>query len=459
MKNLVIIPVRSGSQRIRHKNIKLVAGEPLFSFPIKCAKQVAGVDKIVVATDDENYAEIAKSYGAEVIMRPASISGHDSKSEETLLYVIDKLEENNEKFDNVIMMQATSPFTEPEYISKALNLMEEKKYNSIVTYTQFKGFLLEEDDLLLERPMTQKKIPKKIETGCFWVTNISELKKTKNRICEPYGLVAVSHIASLEIDTPEDLYLVDIIMSRKKNIAEDRYFKKRSVKISDEKDYFDNKEDPDGNVRDVQSEKSKKIALHKKEIDYINNLYTKGEKRNFLDLGCGLGFISSAIDSEKFVKYGLEVSALGIESTREFVDHIHNGELKQKTYPEEFFDVIFCNHVIEHVKDPINFIEIINKILKTHGSLIIGTPNFDSGAARRFKDNFRLLHDKTHISLFSDFSLKRMLEDLGFIVDYIDYPFFETEYFTEENLLRLFDTSKISPPFYGNYMTLYCRKK
>ena len=67
--------------------------------------------------------------------------------------------------------------------------------------------------------------------------------------------------------------------------------------------------------------------------------------------------------------------------------------------------------------------------------------------------------DKTHISLFSDFSLRDLLEHSGFQVDKIDYPFFETEYFTKENLNRIFDTSKMSPAFYGNFMTLYATKK
>ena len=89
----------------------------------------------------------------------------------------------------------------------------------------------------------------------------------------------------------------------------------------------------------------------------------------------------------------------------------------------------------------------------------MGTPDFDSGCARRFGNNFRLLHDKTHVSLFSDFSLKELLEDTGFVVDKIEYPFFDTKYFTKENLLKVFDTSTVSPAFYGNIMTLYVRKK
>jgi len=97
--------------------------------------------------------------------------------------------------------------------------------------------------------------------------------------------------------------------------------------------------------------------------------------------------------------------------------------------------------------------------MKTHGHLVLGLPNFDSGAARRYGDKYRLLHDKSHVSLFSDFSLRSLLEDYGFIVNGIEYPYFETKYFTKENMLRLFDTSKTSPPFYGNIMTVYAQKK
>lgn len=79
--------------------------------------------------------------------------------------------------------------------------------------------------------------------------------------------------------------------------------------------------------------------------------------------------------------------------------------------------------------------------------------------ARRFGEKFRLLYDKTHISLFSDFSLRDLLQDSGLHVDKIDYPYFETEYFNKENINRVFDISKISPAFYGNFMTLYATKK
>ena len=69
-----------------------------------------------------------------------------------------------------------------------------------------------------------------------------------------------------------------------------------------------------------------------------------------------------------------------------------------------------------------------------------------------------MLHDQTHINLIGDFGLKMLLEDSFFQVDRIEYPYFETIHFTKENLLRLFDTSKVSPPFYGNLMSFYAVK-
>ena len=123
------------------------------------------------------------------------------------------------------------------------------------------------------------------------------------------------------------------------------------------------------------------------------------------------------------------------------------------------FDVVFSYHVIEHLKKPEVFVQNARQLLKQNGYFILGTPNFDSACARRFKKNYRFFKDKTHISYFSENSLYRLLEDYGFKVQSVDYPYFETEHFSKENLKRLFKTNKVSPPFYGNIMTFYCTKK
>ena len=67
-----------------------------------------------------------------------------------------------------------------------------------------------------------------------------------------------------------------------------------------------------------------------------------------------------------------------------------------------------------------------------------------------------MLHDPTHISLFSNDSMHRCLRDVGFRIDRVDYPYFETHWFNRSDLLRMLDAEGVSPPFYGNFMTFYC---
>ena len=89
--------------------------------------------------------------------------------------------------------------------------------------------------------------------------------------------------------------------------------------------------------------------------------------------------------------------------------------------------------------------------------MILGTPDFASPCAKRFGDSYRMLHDKGHVSLFTNESMHRFLIDNGFTIDEVRHPFPE-EYATAENFARWNDTSRMSPPWPGNWMTFYARK-
>jgi CMP-N-acetylneuraminic acid synthetase/SAM-dependent methyltransferase len=460
MKNIAIIPARSGSKRIRHKNIKLIAGYPLLYYAIRCARNVSEIDKVVVTTDSEIYKKIAESYGASVVIRPVGIANDDSKSEDSVLHALDVMASQGKNFDNIILMQSTNPFVEPRDIESGLEMIEKDNSSSLVTYTDFNGFFIEDKDLF-ERPMTQKKKSRKLESGAFWITKVKDFRLSKNRICEPVSYMKLNWLSSIDIDTQQDLEMAECILEKKMRIEHQSYYKKRPYTGNYESYYISNK-DPDGVIRNLTEENEMKhrAELAKDEIKYINNLIGDGISRKILDLGCGTGAISSCFESS-YEKYGLEIeeSITGLTRKNFDKDRLHKGVLSNDTYSDEFFDVVFSFHVIEHVSEPIEFIGNVSRILKTHGKLVISTPNFDSAAARRFGDNFRMLHDKTHCSLFSDRGLSDLLHDHGFQVDHIDYPFFDTEYFTIDNLSKLFDVTKMSPAFYGNIMTIYATKK
>jgi SAM-dependent methyltransferase len=216
--------------------------------------------------------------------------------------------------------------------------------------------------------------------------------------------------------------------------------------------YWQSSIDPDGHLRRPSEEREQRLQNCKPELAFINAL----EPGRVLDVGCGVGYALSAL-REGWEKHGTEISGFAARRAAEH-GRIHLGTLESARYPAGHFDVIFFYHVIEHMDDPVAAVRECYRILRPGGHLLVGTPDFDSACARRFGENFRLLHDKTHTSLFSCDSLRCLLLDTGLVVEHVDFPFFDTEHFTHENLNKLFDTTQVSPPFYGNVMTFYCKK-
>lgn len=235
----------------------------------------------------------------------------------------------------------------------------------------------------------------------------------------------------------------------------DDYFVRRALpaEASYEESYWGVITDPDGQVRDRRLERAQHLDDLKTELAFIHSL----PPGKLLDVGCGLGFLLSGVE-HGWERHGVEVSSFAAQSAGQY-GCIFNGALEDANYADQQFDVVVLYHVIEHVADPLALLKELRRVLKDDGWLILGTPDFDSGAARLFGEKYRLLHDVTHISLFSNDSMHRFLRDHGFAINRVDYPYFETRHFNEKSLLGLFDRSTISPPFYGNFMTFYCRKE
>ena len=229
-----------------------------------------------------------------------------------------------------------------------------------------------------------------------------------------------------------------------------RYNRKKK-KSKFERNYHGIVIDPDGKKRDLTKERKSKL----RQIKYVLSYLKKQKPGKILDIGCGHGWLISSL-SKKWDKHGLDISRFAGENASKY-GKIFIGDLKN--FKEKNFDLITALHVIEHHPKPENFLLRIKKLLKKNGKLIIETPDFDSAAARKFKNNFRLLKDKTHISLFSQDSLIRFVREFGFDIFDINYPYFETPFFKKKFLLRMFDRNSVSPPFYGSVITLFLKKK
>ena len=136
VKNIAIIPARSGSKRIKDKNIYPFNGKPLMAWTIEAALNSGGFEKVMVSTDSEKYAEIAKEYGAWVPFLRDSAYDDFATVGDVISHTLKQLEEKLDmKFDNVASLQVTCPLINSNIIENTYN--EFQKNNSTTTSTCF----------------------------------------------------------------------------------------------------------------------------------------------------------------------------------------------------------------------------------------------------------------------------------------------------------------------------------
>ena len=134
MKNLAIIPARSGSKGLKDKNIKLLNGKPMLAYTIKAAKESKLFDEIFVSTDSEKYAKIAVEWGASVpFLRSESLSTDTASSWDAVKDAVIRYKELGKKFDTIALLQPTSPLRTSKDIIAGYNKMKEKNANIIVS--------------------------------------------------------------------------------------------------------------------------------------------------------------------------------------------------------------------------------------------------------------------------------------------------------------------------------------
>jgi len=138
--NICIIPARGGSKRIPRKNLKLFAGKPIIAWSIEAARKSCLFDRIIVSTDDEEIAQIARDYGAETpFVRPPELSDDKTTAFAVIQHALLWLQEHGEKPGYVCINYATAPFVQASGLKEAFRRLEstDKKYIFSVTSFPF----------------------------------------------------------------------------------------------------------------------------------------------------------------------------------------------------------------------------------------------------------------------------------------------------------------------------------
>lgn len=134
MKNIAIIPARSGSKGLKDKNIKLLNGKPLIAHSIEAAKESGMFDIVHVSTDSEKYAAIAREYCADVhFLRSEQNSSDTASSWDAVEEVLERYKSEGKEFDTFMLLQPTSPLRSAQDIKGAYEEFVNRGAKSVVS--------------------------------------------------------------------------------------------------------------------------------------------------------------------------------------------------------------------------------------------------------------------------------------------------------------------------------------
>lgn len=223
--NVAFIPVRGGSKSIPLKNIKKINGRPLVYWVLDAADKCEEIDLIYVATDSDKIRNVVEKYNStklRVIGRSKE-SAEDSSSTE---FAMLEFAENHE-FDNIILIQATSPLLEAKDIKSGFEELKKDGVDSVLSVVKQKRFIWREDKYAealnynyYNRPRRQEFDGYYVENGAFYITSKQRLLKSRCRISGNIKIVEMEEDSYYEIDELSDWDIVEkLLKNREKNYS------------------------------------------------------------------------------------------------------------------------------------------------------------------------------------------------------------------------------------------------
>jgi CMP-N,N'-diacetyllegionaminic acid synthase len=229
MRILALIPARGGSKRVPRKNLRMLGGKPLITWSIEVAKEVPQICDILVSTDDQEIADVAKSSGALVPwLRPTGLSKDDSKSIDVALHALEWYESKNGKVDGLLLLQPTSPFRTQESVEKSIFLFNENFQRSVIAVSPVQDHpmwvlkrngdhlvpFLEQNGLQRQSQDLEEAL---IVNGSLYLASPNEIRESRTFLGkEPVPLIIDSREEAIDIDTEWDFRLCEFLIAEKR---------------------------------------------------------------------------------------------------------------------------------------------------------------------------------------------------------------------------------------------------
>ena len=220
--NLAIIPARGGSKRIPRKNIKPFLGKPIIAYSIEAAIQSNLFDEIMVSTDDEEIAEIAKQYGAKVpFLRSPENANDFATLADVLIEVVDHYKNIGKTFKNICCVLPTAPLTSNSRIKEAFTKLIDEKLESVFPVAEFSYPILRalefDDNNKLKmiwpehlKTRSQDLKPAYHDSGSFYWVKTNALLEQKTLFCKNGSAIVLPGTEVQDIDNETDWKLAEL---------------------------------------------------------------------------------------------------------------------------------------------------------------------------------------------------------------------------------------------------------
>lgn len=231
MRNLAVIPARSGSKGLKNKNIRLFAGKPLMAYTIESAINSNQFKCVHVSTDSLKYADIARQYGADVpFLRSEKLSTDEAGTWDTVRFVINEYLRLGNEFDTVTVLQPTSPLRTAGDIIAAFHIFEKKGAEAVVSVCETEylpllcnvlpenGSLNNFVDLNIVGRRQQSQQFYRIN-GAIYIQSVDLLMRKG----ELYGEKSFAYImakgSSIDIDDDYDFTIAELLLLKRLNMS------------------------------------------------------------------------------------------------------------------------------------------------------------------------------------------------------------------------------------------------
>ncbi len=219
--NVAVIPARGGSKRIPGKNIKAFHGRPIMSWPITTAIESGLFDRVVVSTDSEEIAAVAREWGADTpFVRPAELAGDFVPTADVLVHALSRLAEDGEEYGRCCLIYPTAVFASTADLAAGLDLLRRSRAGAVIPVVSFpapvfRAFRMDGDGRLAmiwpEHELTRSNdLPEAYhDSGQFyWLDCARFLESGRIYADDAVGMPLPRHRV-VDIDTPEDWRLAE----------------------------------------------------------------------------------------------------------------------------------------------------------------------------------------------------------------------------------------------------------